>query len=326
MRVFVTGGSGFVGGHAIEALARAGHEVLAMARSERSAEVVRGFGARAVACGMGDVGAAHLAGVEAVIHAAARAEEWGTREEFWTANVEGTTRMLEAARGAGVRRFVHVGTEAALFSGSDLVDVDESAPYPARQKYLYSETKAEAERRVLAASGLETISVRPRLVWGPRDASVLPAVLAMAADGKFAWLDGGRARTSATHVRSVARALELALTRGVPGRAYFVADDETHTMREFLSAVADAAAGVRLGERSVPSWLARPMARVIEGTWRMLGVRRAPPMTRFAIDMMSSTVTVKTERARSELGWAPAVTFEEGLAELRAARGAATAA
>lgn len=72
--------------------------------------------------------------------------------------------MLDEARRAGVRRFVHIGTEAVLFDGHDLVDVDESRAYPARQRFLYSETKAEAERRVLAAhaTGVETVSLRPR--------------------------------------------------------------------------------------------------------------------------------------------------------------------
>ena len=70
--------------------------------------------------------------------------------------------------------------------------------------------------------------------------------------------------------------------------------------------------------RSVPSAVARPAARMIEGVWRILGIKRAPPMTRFAIDMMSSTVTVKTERARRELGYAPVIAVEEGLARLAA--------
>src|SRR6185369_937996 len=94
-----------------------------------------------------------LAGAEAVIHAAAFVEQWGTRSQFWEANVLGTEAMLAAGRAAGVRRFVHVGTEAAIFAGRDLAGVDETVPYPARHRYLYSETKAEAERRVLAAAG-----------------------------------------------------------------------------------------------------------------------------------------------------------------------------
>ncbi|MCZ7686939.1 MAG: NAD-dependent epimerase/dehydratase family protein [Sandaracinaceae bacterium] len=317
MRVFVTGGSGFVGGHVIETLAAAGHDVVAMARSERSEEVVRRFGATPVRCELGAVPAEALEGVDAIVHCAAFVEEWGTRAQFWEANVEGTAQLLEVARAAGVARFVHIGTEAALFDGHDLMGVDEQTPYPARQRFLYSETKAEAERRVLAANGpgLTTLSLRPRLVWGPRDATVLPVVVRMAREGSFAWLDGGRARTSTTHVANLAHAVVLSLTRGRGGEAYFVADEGERTLRELLSALA-ATEGVRLPERSVPGALARPLAAAIEGVYRLFGARRAPPMSRFAVSMMSRTITVKTDKAREELGYAPVVSFEEGLAAM----------
>jgi nucleoside-diphosphate-sugar epimerase len=320
MHVFVTGGSGFIGGHLVEALVRGGHQVSALARSDRASAVVRGHGAAPVRGELGAVRAEMIRGADAVVHAAAFVEEWGTREQFWQGNVEGTTDLLAAARDAGARRFIHVGTEAALFAGEDLVAVDETAPYPARQRYLYSETKAEAERRVLAAStpDFTTISVRPRLVWGPRDATVLPTILRMASEGSFLWLDGGRARTSTTHVDNLVHALLLALTKGSAGRAYFVADDGERTIRDFLAALASTR-GVDLGTRSLPSAVVRPLARGVEGVWRLLGVKRAPPITRFAIDMMSSSITVRTDRARAELGYAPVITVEEGLARLRAA-------
>lgn len=326
MRVFVTGGSGFVGGHLIEGLVERGLEVHALARSDGAASIVTRYGATPVRAELRTVRADAIAGADIVVHAAAFAEEWGTRAQFWDANVEGTTHVLAAARDAGVRRFIHIGTEAVLFDGHDLVDVDEMAPYPARQRYLYSETKAEAERRVLAAStdAFTTLSIRPRLVWGPRDASVLPAVLRMAREGSFAWLDQGRARTSTTHVQNLVHAIALAVTAPVAerlgGRAYFVADDGVSTIRELLTALARTQ-GVELGTRNVPSFVARPLARVVEGVWRLFRIRRTPPMTRFAIDMMSSTVTVRTERARKELGYAPVITMEEGLERMRAEAG-----
>jgi nucleoside-diphosphate-sugar epimerase len=316
MRVFVTGGSGFVGGHVIEALVREGHVVRAMARSASSEKVVRGFGATPVRCELGAVPESALQDIDAVVHCAAFVEEWGTRAQFWEANVEGTTQLLAVARKAGVKRFVHIGTEAALFDGHDLVDVDERAPYPTKQRFLYSETKAEAERRVLAADapGFTTISLRPRLVWGPRDTSVLPAVLRMAKEGSFAWLDGGRARTSTTHVANLAHAVSLALTKG--RGVYFVADEGQRTAREFLTALA-ATEGVSLGERSLPGAIARAVAAVVEGLWRALRIERTPPMTRFAVSMMSRTVTVSTEKARAELGYRPVLDVHEGMAALR---------
>lgn len=317
MRIFVTGGSGFIGGHVIEALAKE-HEVLAMARSEKSAEVVRGFGARAVITDLARVTSKELSGVDVVVHAAAFVEEWGTRAEFEEGNVHGTTRMLAAARDAGVSRFVHIGTEAVLFAGDDLVDADETAPYPAAQRFLYSETKAEAERRVLAANapGFTTISLRPRLVWGPRDASVLPAVLAMHAKGAYAWLDGGRHLTSTTHVANLVHAVRLALTRGEGGEAYFIADEGTRTIRDFLSALTETQ-GVTLPGKSIPGAIARPIARLVESVYRLFRVRAQPPMTSFAVSMMSRTVTVRTDKAARVLGYVPVVTVDDGLRAMR---------
>lgn len=319
MNVLVTGGSGFVGGHLIEELVRAGHVVSALARSERSAAKVRAFGAAPVTGDLHTISASDLDGARAVVHAAAFVEEWGTREQFWEGNVVGTTRVLDAAKAAGVERFVHVGTEAALFDGRDLIDIDEDHPYPRRHRFLYSETKAEAERRVLAANGsaFTTISIRPRLVWGPRDASVLPAVVRMVEKGSFSWIDGGEQRTSTTYVENLTQALLRALAHGQGGRAYFVADDGTRTIRAFLTELA-ATQGVALPNKSVPGSIARAAANVVEAAWRITGAKKAPPMTRFAVTMMSRTVTVETKRAREELGWSPSVDVAEGMRRMRA--------
>jgi nucleoside-diphosphate-sugar epimerase len=362
MRVFVTGGSGFVGGHLIERLVRDGHEVVAMARSDRSAERVAGYGATPSRTDLDRVGPTHLEGCDAVIHAAAHVEEHGSREEFWRVNVEGTQRMLDAAKraggvlgsagsaaggvlgsagsaaggvlgsagsaaggalgaagsAAGVKRFVHVGTEAILLNDTrDLIDVDESFPVPKHHRFLYSETKAEAEARVLAANDdeLTTIALRPRLVWGPRDETILPAIARMVDAGSFAWIDGGRARTSTTHVHNLVEALVLALTSGEGGRAYFVADDGTRTLKEFLSALA-ATRGIRLPKRSVPSVVLRPLARVLEKAWKLARRPGPAPLTPFAVCVMSRSVTIRTDRARRELGYAPIVGVDEGLRAL----------
>lgn len=318
MRIFVTGGSGFIGGHVLEQLSKQ-HDVRAMARSASSAKVVQGFGATPVTCDLDGVTPAALEGCDAVIHCAAFVGEWGTRADYWKGNVDGTTRMLDVAKQAGVKRFLHVGTEAALFDGQDLIDVDETYPIPKRHRFLYPETKAEAERRVLAASapGFDALSIRPRLVWGPRDATVLPVILKMAKAGTFKWVDGGRHRSSTTHVLNLVHALSLALEKGRGGQAYFVADDGTRTVREFLTALAQTQ-GVTLPDSAVPGWLARALAGVVELPWRVLGLSGAPPMTRFAVTMMSASVTVRCDKAKAELGYAPVLTVDEGLAQLRA--------
>lgn len=319
MRTFISGASGFVGGHVCERMHELGHDVRGMARSDSSAEVVESYGGTPVRCSLTDVTAEHLEGCQAVVHTAAFVEEWGTREQFWSLNVEGTRRMLEAAKEAGVARFIHIGTEAALFDGRDLVHIDENYPYPERHRFLYSETKAEAEKLVLAANeeDFTTISLRPRFVWGPRDTSVLPAIQRMAALDNFAWIDAGQHMTSTCHVKNLVHAVELALSNGLGGRAYFIADDGERSMREFLTELLGTQ-GVELPGTSYPGFLVRPASAVLEATWRALGKESPPPVTRFAANMMSATVTVDTKRAREELGYEPVIDVQTGLRELAA--------
>ncbi|MEZ4318937.1 MAG: NAD-dependent epimerase/dehydratase family protein [Myxococcota bacterium] len=318
MRVFVTGGSGFVGGHVIEALSRS-HEVLAMARSAKSAEVVERLGARAVRTDLDRIDASVLAGVDVVVHSAAYVEEWGPEEAYWSANVGGTDRMLEAARAAGVKRFVLVSTNATVFDGKGQLGVDETLAAPVHDRFPYGASKAEAERRVLAANtdGFTTIAVRPCFVWGPRDNSVLPALRRMVSEGSFVWLDQGRAQVSTTHVDNLVHAIECALTGGRGGQAYFVADDGDTDIRGFISGLAESD-GLVLPGRSVPSWLVRGLARTLETTWRLLGLKGTPPVTLMAARLMSSDMTVRSDKARAELGWAPVVDRVGGLAAMAA--------
>jgi len=177
---FVTGGSGFIGGRLIGRLTREGVNVKALARSDSSAAKVEELGAEPVKGDLDDEDAIRggAAGCKYAFHAAAKVEDWGPPEDFERINVEGTSRMLRATRAAGVARFVHAGTEAALLAGDPLVNADESAPLRPDSKSLYPATKARAEQAVRDAStdGFATSVIRPRFVWGPDDATVLPTL------------------------------------------------------------------------------------------------------------------------------------------------------
>lgn len=321
MRIFLTGASGFIGGAIARAFANE-HEVLAMSRSEHSDDAIEKLGATPVRCDLATLAPNEVPACDAAIHCAAHVEPWGTRDDFWRANVEGTDRVLAAARAAGAKRFLHLSTEAVLWHGQHLRNVDETHPYAARTPYLYSETKAEAERRVLAANadGFTTLALRPRFVWGPGDRTLAPELAKMAEGGAFVWLDGGRARTSTTYIDNLVHATELALERGRGGEAYFVTDGEITDFKSFLPRMM-AAYDVTLPERSLPSWLVRPLAAAIEGTWRALGIASAPPLTRHAVDLMCCDCTLDDAKARRDLGYAPVVSVERGLVALTAAGG-----
>jgi nucleoside-diphosphate-sugar epimerase len=321
--VFVTGGSGFIGGRLIERLVADGHAVRALARSDRAATKVRERGGEPVKGDLADVEAmrAGAHGCELAFHAAAMLGDWGKRDEFERGNVEGTRNAIEATASAGVRRFVHVGTEAALLAGAPLVNVDETAPLRPDSPALYSSTKARAEQLVLDANHdgtFETVVVRPRFVWGRGDTTLLPAMAQMVKAGRFAWVGGGTNRTSITHVDNVVEGLMLGATKGRPGNAYFVTDGEDVVFRDFVTELL-ATQGVTAPSRNVPVGVAHALAVAGETAWRALPLPGQPPLTRFAYWVTSQECTIRIDKARDQLEYKPIRTRTEGLAELRTA-------
>jgi nucleoside-diphosphate-sugar epimerase len=316
---FVTGGSGFIGGTLIRRLVADGWKVRALARSASSAEKVRSAGAEPVRGDLDGVGAmgAGAAACEYAFHAAAHLGEWGKREEFEHGNVQGTKNALQACRDAGVRRFVHVGTEAALLAGKPLVEVDERAPLRFDSPALYSSTKARAEEAVLQAggNGFETVVLRPRLVWGRGDTTILPGLVDAVRSGRFAWIGGGKHLTSTTHVDNVVEGLLLAATRGASGGVYFVTDGQPVVFREFITRLL-ATQGVEPPSRSVPAPVAAALAAGAETAWRLLPLPGAPPMTRLVYWLSALETTIDITRAREELGYAPVRSIDDGMAEL----------
>lgn len=317
MRIFVTGASGFVGGAATRKLAANGHQVRAMSRSDKSDAAIRALGAEPVRCDLENASAVNIDDAEAILHCAAFVEQWGPRDAWRCFNVEGTKRMLEAARAAGAKRFIHISTESVLWRGQSLDGVDETYPLAPDSPYPYAATKAQAELVVRDANAqcFETIILRPRFIWGPGDTTLLPTIVAMAKSGKWAWVNEGRCRTSTTHVANLVHAIELALTRGRGGEAYFILDDGVRSMREMITGMA-AAKGVTLADRSMPAWLADAAGAACEGVWRTFSLNGDPPLTRFSAMILSRDCVLNDAKARAEMGYEPVMSVEDGMREL----------
>jgi nucleoside-diphosphate-sugar epimerase len=317
---FVTGGSGFVGGRLVERLVRDGWRVRALARSDRAADAVRTRGAEPVRGELGDLSAlvAGMEGAEVCFHAAAKVEDFGPWKEFVEGNVEGTRNVLRACRAAAVGRAVHVSTEAVLMHGQPLVHADETYPLAFRSRAPYSRSKALAEQVVLEEGGgaLEAMIVRPRFVWGRGDTTLLPVLVEGTRSGAFRWVGGGRHLTSTTHIDNTVEGLVRAAERGRGGRAYFVTDGAPVVFREFVGDLI-ATQAVTPPTASVPAPVARALAATAETAWKLLPLGGRPPLTRFAAWVASLECTLDDTRARQELGYAPVVTRDEGMRELR---------
>jgi nucleoside-diphosphate-sugar epimerase len=285
--------------------------VRALARSERAAARVRELGAEPVT---GDLDDLHVEDCEIAFHAAAKVEDFGDPAEFERVNVQGTRNVVAACRAGGVRRLVHVSTEAALMAGQPLVNVDENAPLRPDSPVLYSSSKAKAEEIVRGAD-LETVVVRPRFVWGRGDTSLLPQIIELVRSGRFRWVGGGRHLTATTHIANTVEGLWLAATKAPAGGVYFVTDGEPVVFREFLTAMLGTQ-GVTIPDKSAPAAVAKVAAVSAERIWRLLKRPGSPPLTRFAVWVSSQECTIDISRAERELGYRPVISREEGLAEL----------
>ena len=305
MRVAVTGASGFVGGHLVTALAARGHEVLSYGR--RPAADLR---TPLPAYRSWDLATAPLAdpGVDAVVHCAACVDDWGSLATFRAVNVQGTHAMLTTF--ASARRIVLISTASVYSDDRPLVDVSEDAPTGGRGLAGYARTKAEAERVLLAARP-DAVILRPHIIYGPGDTTLLPRVLRSRRFGRLIVPGDGRNLLSTTHIEHLALATVLALELPNARGAYNVADAEPARAGELLGTILE-----RVGAPTqllfLPRLAAWQIAATLESVWPRRSNGRGPPFTRFAVRSLADPHTLDITRARCELGYAPRWTFRDG--------------
>lgn len=306
-RVFLTGGSGFLGRYLIAALKDNGAEVFALARSAASAEIVARRGALPIA---GDLDAdgpwtKALSDCGMVLHGAALLVPFAPYKDFFAANVLGTRRLLNAAQAGGVRRFVQVGAAAVVMGRPrPMRNVDETAPLetPAFAPYIATKSIAEREIRAATRDGFDAMVVRPPAIWG-EGSHLADTLKESVAKGEFALIDQGRAVMSTCHAANVATGALAALNKGRGGEAYFLADADVTTFRDFAARMIGADA--LMGVRSFPFWAAWQIGGLQQqlANW---GFIKNPAITRQLLRLIGKDFTISTAKARSKLGWTPA--------------------
>jgi 2-alkyl-3-oxoalkanoate reductase len=322
MKALVTGGGGFLGGAIVRLLRQRGWDVRSFTRTaypwldELGIEQVLGDVADRTALERA------VAGVEVVFHVAAKAGVWGRYDDFFAANVTGTQNVLAACKSLGVHKLVYTSTPSVVHSGCGLEGADETAPYPKSYVAAYPETKALAEKAVLAANGSElaTVALRPHLVWGPGDPHLIPRVLARAKEGKLRRVGSRTVTVDVTYIDNAAEAHLLAAERlatGSPiaGKAYFITNGEPVDLWEFLNRVL-AEAGLPPVTRRVSAWKARLAGRVLERLYRTFRLPGEPAMTRYIASQLGTSHWFNIAAARRDLGYEPRVSLEEGLKRL----------
>ncbi|NLO92254.1 MAG: NAD-dependent epimerase/dehydratase family protein, partial [Elusimicrobia bacterium] len=248
MIVLVTGAGGFLGGALARLLKHKGLQVRGYVRRpcpELEKEGIELF--------QGDINDEHAlraacAGCGAVFHTAAKVGVWGKRQDYFRANVDGTRNVINACLGENVPRLVFTSSPSVVFDGRDIAGWNESAAYPQVFDSDYSESKAQAEKLVLAANSprLATVALRPHLMWGPGSDKLMATLIATAKAGHLRRVDGYNKLVDTTYVQDDAEAHYLAamkLDPGAParGKAYFISQGDPRPLWDIANMVLDCA-------------------------------------------------------------------------------------
>jgi len=309
VKVFVTGGTGFIGGEVARQLRARGDEVACLVRSPEKAAKLKELGCELIAGSLSEAAVlrAGMEGCDAVIHAAAMYEVGIPAKQhpaMYEANVHGTELAMRAALEAKVPKVVYVSTVGAFGNTHGKV-VDEAYEHPGKEfTSYYEETKLEAHRivkRMIDEDSLPAVIVQPGGVYGPGDTSQVADLLDEFFAGRLFLLPFPDLGICLTHVADIAGGILLALDKGKTGETYVLSGPAT-TMREAVETIA-AVSGRKAPKRNLPTPVMKALTPIGPLVGKLMG---QPPNLRELISSADGvTFWASHEKATSELGYAP---------------------
>jgi len=321
VRVFLTGGTGFIGGEVARLVRERGDEVRALVRTPSKASALQELGCELVRGDLSDEAALRTAisGCDAVIHGAAVYEIGivpSRAEELVEANVCGTERVLGAALAVGVRKAVYVSTVAVFGNtGGEVADENWTRRPGVGYTSVYEQTKVQAHERAqqIGAQGLALVTVQPGVVYGPGDTSEVGGLFTKLLKGQLPLLPFPDLGVTPVHRDDVAAGIVLALDKGEAGQSYVLAGEPTR-MRDVVAELA-AVAGRRPPRWALPTAAIRMLAPFGRVVGPPLGF---PPNLREVIASSEGvTFWARSDKAQRELGWVHRP-LAEGLATVAA--------
>lgn len=315
-RALVSGATGFVGGALVDRLLAEGWEVTAIAR-DASRLATHHQGKIAVVQGDLTRSLPLMPIVDVVFHCAADMDMFASRRAMARTTVDGTFRMIEVARQARAKRFVHVSSQAVYGFDRHYYDADERTPMR-KSPWPYCETKRQAEMHVwdAARAGLEVVVVRPGFIYGPGDRRTLPPVVKALKAGQLkAHIDWGEFDAGPLHIENCAQGLYLAGTRPeAANQTYNLGDGRMLTIRQLTDDLCGRL-GIAAPEKNLPYGMAMALGAAVELGWKALFLPGNPPMSPFLVAMLRRNSGFSIEKARRELGYVPRRQWEESLPE-----------
>jgi len=318
-KIFITGGTGFLGQEVIKRLNKENFEISGLARSDHSKNKLLALGVEPV---MGDMEnieqwESQVLGKDIVIHCAAPVEFWGTWEKYQVGIVNATKNLYKAAENRNVSQFIYISSESVLQDKKDLINIDETEPYPKEPNSYYGKAKMLAEKYILSQTGkMNSIILRPTFIWG-KGVKALDTIIEKINSNDFMWIDKGKNWFEMVHVKNVAEAIFLSITNGQnkDKEIYIVTDDNPQTVRSFLTKLIETQ-GVKPSDKNIPKWLAYPLANTVEWIWKTFNIKSIPMITRFDVAFVAMSRKYNISKIKTGLNYKPVISENEGLKEL----------
>ena len=316
--MLVTGATGFLGSHVAQQAHELGWQTRALVRDSSDTSLLKEWGVETVTGEFTDHESLKRAvdGVSVIVHCAAKVGDWGPVEAYRAVNVRGLEHFLLEAEAAGsLSRFVQISS-LGVYEGRDHYGTDETEPACTTGMDGYTQTKAEAERLVLRhvrENGLPATVLRPGFIYGPRDQTVLPRLLERLKAKQVKFFGSGEQLLNNTYVGNLVDAVFLCLDKPeAVGEVYNITDDELVSKQRFISSAAELA-GYAIPSGRVPLGLARMLTKSSERLWKLLKKKEAPLLSNARFKFLGLNLDFSIEKAKRELGYSPAVAFDEGM-------------
>lgn len=321
-KVFVTGAGGFLGFAICQRLVAVGIEVVGFARGDYPK--LNNIGVNLI---QGDIAnlpqLKHaMQGCDLVFHVASKAGVWGSKQSYFSPNVDGAENVIIACQDLGIQALVYTSTPSVTFAGEDENGINEQAPYAKSYLNYYGESKAIAEKMMLAANSpsLKTTSLRPHLIWGPNDPHLVPRVIERAKAGRLKLVGRQDKLVDTIYVDNAAyahilAAVDLTSAAKSAGKAYFLSNDQPITMAQMLNKIL-ACVDLPPVSKRVPAGLACAVGALLESVYLALNKVEEPIMTKFVAKQLSTSHYFDISAAKQDLGYQPLISIDEGMLRL----------
>lgn len=324
MKIFVTGGGGFLGFAIVQQLRANGHDVVSFSRKDYTA--LNKIGVIHIQGDIADYKSLKEAmyGCEAVFHVAAKTGIWGKYEDYYQVNVKGTENVLLACRELNIRNLVFTSSPSVVFNGKDAEGQNESLPYAKKYHANYPRTKAIAEGLVMNANddNLKTVSLRPHLIWGPGDTHYIPKLFKKAKTNKLFILGKTPKLVDCIYIDNAAKAHLQAFNQllnnpgKVEGKTYFISQGKPIAISELMNKLL-ATGGFPPITKYLSPAIARFAGRMLETIYQIFEINSEPPLTFFLAQQLSTSHWYNISAAEHDFGYQAEISLEEGMGRLR---------